>query len=197
VQLFAVDTAFTPDLIARWRARLPVPNVALFASLDDVPAPARAAALVLLMDVIEHVPDDVALLRELQSRGYAAGRTRFLITVPAYQALFCAHDRVLGHYRRYTVGMLQRSAAAAGLQVRVSGYLFASLLPVRVLQVFGERLRGAGAAATGLTTWQGGAAAGRILAGALQADARLALLLRRLGITLPGLSAFAICGTSA
>src|SRR4051794_14802183 len=48
VRFVAIDTAFTDDLIARWRARMPVPNVSLFASLDEVPAQDRPAALVLL-----------------------------------------------------------------------------------------------------------------------------------------------------
>jgi hypothetical protein len=197
VRFLAVDTAFTDDLIARWRARMPVATVSLFASLDDVPPPDRPAALVLLMDVIEHVPDDVAMLREVGARPYVTTDTRFLITVPAYQRLFCSHDRVLGHYRRYTAGLLRARAAAAGLRVRASGYLFASLLPVRVLQVLRERMRKTAPTATGLTTWQGGEGAGRTLAIVLEADARVALLLRRFGITLPGLSAFAICSKSA
>src|SRR5437763_7474104 len=49
VQFCAVDSAFTDQLLERFRARLTVSNVSLFASLDLVPV-AKPAALVLLMD---------------------------------------------------------------------------------------------------------------------------------------------------
>ena len=36
VEFYAVDRAFTDDLLQTYRTRLAVPNVSLFASLDDV-----------------------------------------------------------------------------------------------------------------------------------------------------------------
>jgi hypothetical protein len=80
-----------------------------------------------------------------------------------------------------------------------SGYLFASLLPVRVFQVLRERVGGGGGddAATDLATWKGSAARARALASMLVVDGRVALSLARLGIRLPGLSNFAICRKSA
>src|SRR5690242_16861347 len=84
VQFIAVDSNFTDELINTLRARLTVPNVSLFASLDSVPA-SRPAALVLLMDVIEHVPDDTAFLGGICQSTFVGADTRLLITVPSYQ----------------------------------------------------------------------------------------------------------------
>jgi hypothetical protein len=196
VQFYAVDSAFTDDLIEAFRARLSVPNVSLFASLDAVPL-TKPASLVLLMDVIEHVPDDVEFLRAVCGGRYVDAQTRLLITVPAYQSLFCSHDRFLGHYRRYSNRTLRRLLDAVEVVPIEAGYLFASLLPVRVLQVLRERLVGSTDAPTDLATWRGGEARSRALAAMLTLDGRIALLLVRVGVSIPGLSNFAICRKSA
>ena len=197
VRFYAVDSAFTPDLIEMFTARLAVPNVFLFTSLDEVPAD-TAASLVLLMDVLEHVEDDHALVRDIIGRRSVAARARLLITVPSYPGLFCAHDRFLGHFRRYSAPAFQALSKSSGLAPVVSGHLFASLVPPRVLQVIRERLsRSPRNASTGLATWTGNEWLARCLAAGLEWDGRAALALLRVGISLPGLSNFAICRTSA
>ena len=57
--------------------------------------------LILLMDVLEHVPDDLGLLTSLVSAAEAG--TYFLITVPADPKLWSGHDEAFGHFRRYEV----------------------------------------------------------------------------------------------
>ena len=196
-RFYAVDSAFTPSLIETFTARLTVANVSLFASLDDVPGE-RAASLVLLMDVLEHVPDDVALLQDLGGRRFFAAGTRLLITVPSYSILFCSHDRFLGHYRRYSTARLDALLRKARLSPIEAGHLFTSLVPARVLQVLRERLSPPVAKpSTGLSTWQGSEGLARALATVLEWDGRIALALLRVGLPLPGLSNFAICRTSA
>lgn len=198
VQFVAVDTGFTEELIGRWRGRLDVPNVSLYGSLDDMPSSTPPAALVLLMDVIEHVEDDVAFLRDVCARPQITAATEFLITVPSFERLFCAHDRALGHFRRYTTRLLRQRATAAGLLVRDSGYLFASLLPARVLEILRDRMRKSpGREATALATWRGGSTAATAIATLLLIDAKVLLTLRKGGISIPGLSNFAICRKSA
>lgn len=85
------------------------------------------AELVLLMDVLEHVDDDVGLLSHY-ARDAAPG-TRFLITVPAFNALWSAHDVYLEHRRRYTLASLREVVKASGLAEVESHYYFASILP--------------------------------------------------------------------
>ncbi len=197
VAFHAVDPAFTDGMIQLYRTRLTAKNVALESSLDAVEA-SRPAALILLMDVIEHVPDDRAFLGDLCRRGLVGPETKFLITVPSYPSLFCSHDRFLGHYRRYSRKSLRALFDAVNLATLEEGHFFMSLLPPRLLQVVGERLtRGTVDEPTGLATWRGGEASARALAAILTADGRLSFWLSRLGLKVPGLSNFAICRKSA
>jgi SAM-dependent methyltransferase len=73
------------------------------------------ADLVLLMDVIEHVEDDVDLVREYAAK--VATGARFVVTVPAFMRLWSGHDVFLGHRRRYTLPGIERVLRASGLTV--------------------------------------------------------------------------------
>jgi SAM-dependent methyltransferase len=95
------------------------------ARLDALPFAGGAYDLVVATDVIEHVEDDVGVLREL--RRVAAPGAKLLITTPAYRWLWSAHDDEHQHKRRYTRGLLLRRARAAGWEPEVATY-FNSLL---------------------------------------------------------------------
>ena len=85
------------------------------------------ADVVLLMDVIEHVDDDVALIRS-----YAASArpgTRFIVSVPAFSWMWSPHDDFLEHRRRYTLRQARQALASAGLAPVASFYFFATLFP--------------------------------------------------------------------
>lgn len=95
-------------------------------------SPVGNADLVLLMDVLEHVDDDVGLLRSLVSP--AARHTRFVVSVPAFSWLWSRHDEFLEHRRRYALRDLGRLFSAAGLS-QVSGfYMFAAVFPAVAAQ---------------------------------------------------------------
>ena len=85
-------------------------------------------AVVLLMDVLEHVEDDHGLLRSVVAS--SKGTNYFFVTVPAFQFLWSGHDEFLGHYRRYTLSSLKALAAAAGLSVSDGYYMFGTVLPL-------------------------------------------------------------------
>jgi SAM-dependent methyltransferase len=84
--------------------------------------------LVLMMDVLEHVPDDTALLGQYAAR--VAPGTRFLITVPALQWMWSGHDVFLEHYRRYTLPEVDSLIARVGLKKLSSSYYFGLTLPI-------------------------------------------------------------------
>jgi hypothetical protein len=197
---YAVDTAFTEELVELYRARLKNPRILPFPSLEAIVPPLdRPASLILLMDVIEHIEHARAFLADLRIRPYVGPGTRFLITVPAYQSLFCSHDTFLGHYRRYSNRTLRRDLRDAGFTVLDIGYFFSSLLPIRVLQVIKERLLGSRPdhRTSGLVTWNGGETTAALMRDALVLDARLSMRLTRVGLRLPGLSNYALCVKSA
>jgi 2-polyprenyl-3-methyl-5-hydroxy-6-metoxy-1,4-benzoquinol methylase len=86
------------------------------------------ASLVLMMDVLEHVDDDVGLLRS--SAGKVPNGCAFLVSVPAFQFLWSGHDVFLEHRRRYTLPGLERVLASAGLTVRHGAYYFGAVFPI-------------------------------------------------------------------
>jgi SAM-dependent methyltransferase len=97
---------------------------------DQAEVPARQFDLMLLCDVIEHVPDDIALVEPLARRFLATGG-RLVVTVPAFQALFSAHDVALKHYRRYWLPELESVLRRSGLRVPGAGISSARSAPAR------------------------------------------------------------------
>jgi SAM-dependent methyltransferase len=94
----------------------------------------RAVDLVVMLDMLEHVRDDAAALREAW-RVLRPGGT-VVLTVPAYAFLFSSWDEYNAHFRRYTAGSLHASARQAGFEVRHITYWNAvSLLPAIALRL--------------------------------------------------------------
>jgi SAM-dependent methyltransferase len=89
--------------------------------------PVKDADVVLLMDVLEHVDDDVGLLREYAEP--ARSGTRFVVSVPAFSWLWSQHDEFLEHRRRYTLNQTLRVMSLAGLAPVAGFYFFAALFP--------------------------------------------------------------------
>ena len=156
--------------------------------------------LLLLLDVIEHVPDDgeflSRLVREhLDPCGYA------LVSVPAWQRLFTEHDVQLGHHRRYRPRQLDDVLGRAGLRRVDGGSLFSSLLLPRTAEKLVELARGVhstpnGAppdhAATNVASFRGGKLLGAAVTWVLDRDADAGRALSRRGVILPGLSVWAL-----
>ena len=159
VSFYAVDTAFTDESIAHYRARLSVRNVFLSSSLDSaVPHLKGQVSLVILMDVLEHVEDDYAFLTHLMTHPRIGSNAYVLVTVRVL-ALFCSHDKFLGHHWRYSNQQLRDLLESSGLAVIEVGYFFSSLVLARTLQVLKERWlfrKANDSATTGLVTWNGG-----------------------------------------
>lgn len=84
--------------------------------------------VILLMDVLEHVEDDIGLLTEYV--GKVSSGTVFLITVPAFNFLWSKHDDYLGHKRRYRLKYLENIVSMSGLSVKGGSYYFAAVFPI-------------------------------------------------------------------
>ncbi|KAF1053042.1 MAG: Ubiquinone biosynthesis O-methyltransferase [Stenotrophomonas maltophilia] len=98
------------------------------------------ADLVLLMDVLEHVPDDVGLLSEYVNK--VPRGAHFLISVPAFQFLWSDHDVFLEHYRRYRLEQIEDVARRSGLEVLRGAYYFGAVFPIAAALRLRERLAG-------------------------------------------------------
>lgn len=86
--------------------------------------------LVAVLDVIEHVEDDVAALRSIAQRLKPGGK--ILITVPAHQWMWSAHDVVNHHKRRYSKGTLTAALRKAGLGWKKLRWFNSLLFPAAV-----------------------------------------------------------------
>jgi trans-aconitate methyltransferase len=152
------------------------------------------ADVILLLDVLEHVEKPVELLKELADERLLPGG-RIVITVPAFQRLSTRHDRVLKHFRRYSMSGLLDHVTKAGFEAQSSGYLFSSLLLPRALSVLLEKFRSPNqnTNSNGIGHWRGGERLTRVLHGALTLDNRLCLAARRHGLTVPGLTIWMTC----
>jgi hypothetical protein len=109
------------------------------------------ARLIMLMDVLEHVSDDFAMLSGLLAA--AAPGTHFLITVPADQSLWSAHDVSFGHYRRYDRTRLERLWEGLPVTPLAVSYFSSRLLPLVRLVRWRNQRRGEAAGAAGTDFW--------------------------------------------
>jgi len=96
--------------------------------------------LVAVLDVIEHVEDDVAALKAIATALKPGGK--ILITVPAHQWMWSAHDVVNHHKRRYSKAAFEALLEKAGLNGRKLGYFNSLLFPVAVAARFAGKLMG-------------------------------------------------------
>jgi SAM-dependent methyltransferase len=108
--------------------------------LEELPYEDGTFDLITCLDVIEHTPDDRATLRELRRVCKPGGW--LLVTVPAYQALWSAHDEANHHFRRYSRGMLRMAAAEAGWWVeRMTSFNSLLLAPAAAVRIAQRRRR--------------------------------------------------------
>ncbi len=105
---------------------------------ENLPHPDGSFGVVMLLDVLEHLLDDAAALAEASRVTRPGGHV--LVTVPAHPRLYSAHDRALGHCRRYRRDEVVALASRAGLRVvRLTPYN-CLLAPPIVLARLGRRL---------------------------------------------------------
>ncbi len=120
---------------------------------DALPFADNSFDLIALFDVIEHIPDDTAVLREVQRVVKPDGIV--FLSVPAYQFLFSQNDRLVHHQRRYTRGQLCNVIEKAGLTPAKATYfntfLFPLILPVVLVLKLKEALLGLPDEQTNLT----------------------------------------------
>jgi hypothetical protein len=188
--LVCLDAHYTDDALRRF-ATPPRPGLTFARE-----PPARRFDILLLLDVLEHVDDDVGFLSRFVTQNAMPGGV-VLIGVPAWPRLFARHDEALGHCRRYTPAACRALVAAAGLTVRKSGGLFHSLLVPRALGLAaerGRRLLGRPVSPPpNLGEWSGGETISSVLERALALDNQVSHALGRAGVHVPGLSFWALC----
>lgn len=84
--------------------------------------------VVTMFDVLEHVEDDLAAVREIHRVLKPGGS--FVLSVPAYQSLWSAHDEALHHFRRYEYSDLQSVLQKGGMQVWRMSFAMSIMPPI-------------------------------------------------------------------
>jgi SAM-dependent methyltransferase len=97
--------------------------------------------LIMLLDVLEHIEDDGAVLRVLKSRLKPGGR--LLITVPALPSLWSYHDDQHHHFRRYRKAELATRVLEGGFELTTVSYFNTLLFPLVGAVRFVRKLSGA------------------------------------------------------
>ncbi|HVO27775.1 MAG TPA: class I SAM-dependent methyltransferase [Candidatus Margulisiibacteriota bacterium] len=136
--VFGVDAAW--QAVSFSKRRNPTRGVCQ-ANVLSLPIAAETLDVVLAFDVIEHIEDDAAALREmhrvLRPEGVA------VINVPAFASLWSEKDVAAHHQRRYTRPMLNRLLQTTGFRVDRITYTNAILFPavwcVRAIQRLAKR----------------------------------------------------------
>ena len=113
----------------------------------DLGETCEMADVLLLMDVIEHVPDDFWLVSQLLSAMKPGAH--LVIAVPADESLWSRHDESFGHYRRYDRARLERVWQGLAVTTRLVSHYNARLYPlIKLIRQVNQR-RGASSGQAG------------------------------------------------
>ena len=96
-------------------------------NLADSPLPSDTYDAMVLLNVLEHIEDDVAAVKHIARMLKPDGVV--VIEVPAGPELFDDYDRELKHFRRYKLQGLCDVVEGAGLRVESRNYLGALIYP--------------------------------------------------------------------
>jgi 2-polyprenyl-3-methyl-5-hydroxy-6-metoxy-1,4-benzoquinol methylase len=109
------------------------------APFDERFRPPHRYSLILMLDMLEHCDDPVAVLRH--ALHLLAPDGTIIITVPAFMTLWTNHDVVNHHHMRYTKATFRRLAREAGLRIDDERYWFHWTFPAKLVERIAERLR--------------------------------------------------------
>ena len=143
LQRFGTVDAIEIDPAARAVAELRLQRRVSSAPLPELSGIERASYdLVAALDVVEHIEDDGAAVAALASCLKTGGK--LLMTVPAHQWMWSAHDELNHHKRRYSKRSLARLVGASPLRLEQIGYFNSLLFPLAVAARTASKITGGG-----------------------------------------------------
>jgi hypothetical protein len=186
-EYYAIDTAYTPEVINQLQENNNFSEVKYYQNLSDYLAenPSNEPTLFLCMDVLEHLENEEIILNYLNKE---SNDNYYFFAVPAFQSVFSSHDELLGHYRRYTLPQLENVLHKFKFTVVDKGYYFTSLLIFRKLDKWLKKDK-----KESIDNWKAGKLKTNLINTMLTIDFRISLLLKIIGITIPGLSCYCLC----
>ncbi|HEX9510930.1 MAG TPA: class I SAM-dependent methyltransferase [Puia sp.] len=161
-----------------------------FSSLQETKGRVPPADIVLILDVLEHVPEETALFTDIRNNIPTTPATKWIITVPAFQSVFSRHDTLLGHYRRYNLAQLTAMCQNNNLVIEKKGYFFFSLLLARILTLSQKKRENEST----IESWKGNRFLTGLFTRILRVDYKIGLIISNIGLPdIPGLSCYCIC----
>lgn len=119
-KVYLVDIGYEPDEIEATRGK----DIEKTRTVPE----GLSNALILMMDVLEHIEFPDQVLDDIQQR---LGENVFcFVTVPAFMSVWSTHDVFLGHYRRYTLRTLYGLLQGASVRIDKGYYLYFSIFPL-------------------------------------------------------------------
>ncbi|MFC1532343.1 class I SAM-dependent methyltransferase [Thermodesulfobacteriota bacterium] len=105
---------------------------------QSIPFKSHTFAAITCLDVLEHLDNDLNLLREAVRVCKPGGN--IIITVPAFDILWSAHDEALHHKRRYTLRQILKKVGPMNCNVIKASYyntcLFLPIFAFRKINLF-------------------------------------------------------------
>lgn len=92
-------------------------KIKVYSSLNEIEGELDG---IFLIDVLEHIEDDMQILKQLYDKLKKNGR--LFIYVPARMELYSAFDKSIGHYRRYSKKKLRKIVTGAGFTISTVQY---------------------------------------------------------------------------
>lgn len=184
-EYIAIDTAYTPEVINQLQEN----NKSEVVYLQDLETyqnifSENNSTLYLCMDVLEHLEEEKIILDLLSKKS----GNYYFFAVPAFQSVFSSHDVLLGHYRRYTLKQLNNLLFNHQFKIIDKGYYFSSLLLFRKIDKILNNDKEAS-----IDNWEGSKLKTKIINTILNIDFKCSLLLKKIGIIVPGLSTYCLC----
>jgi 2-polyprenyl-3-methyl-5-hydroxy-6-metoxy-1,4-benzoquinol methylase len=117
-----IASDLSPRCVARLRERFGTrPDIEVVEGDAQSVAAGRHIDSAVLVNVLEHIADDVQVLRDLHDALVPGGSV--VVFAPALPSLYGAFDERVGHYRRYTRSTLATALSRAGFDVPSADYV--------------------------------------------------------------------------
>lgn len=126
----------SPDAIKYCEAKNLSVNIGF---ADKINFPDDTFDLVIASDVLEHLENDAAAVKEIRRVLKPGGI--FIVTVPAHQFLFSYHDAALHHFRRYSKNDFKKLLSGQLKIIKVSWVHSLILLPAILLRLISKFLK--------------------------------------------------------
>lgn len=153
--------------------------------------------ILLLLDVLEHVPDDHTFLNLLVTENLVDNGL-VLTSVPAWGYLFTNHDKHLNHHRRYHPNHCRSLLKTSDLNITQSGGLFHMLIiPRGVRKILELSLPNKRPTNKHTLEWRGTHIAECLVNLILRLDNALSYTFAKVKLQVPGLSWWALCTKQA